>query len=43
MEIISTDIQEHNLGGQPCKFFAGNVQKAKIQDGRHKYLIRITF
>ena len=46
MEIISTDIQEHNLGGQtdrqtdryfidrclggqPCKFFAGNAQKAK--------------
>ena len=29
MEIISTDIQEHNLGGQHCKFFAGNAQKAK--------------
>ena len=34
-------------GTQPrwttLQFFAGNAQKAKIQDGRHKYLIRITF
>ena len=44
MEIIlDTDIQEHNLDGQPRNFFAGNAQKAKIQDGRHKYLMRITF
>ena len=43
MEIISTYIQEHSLGGQPYKPFAGNAQKAKIQDGRHKYLIHITF
>ena len=43
MEIISTDIQKHNLGGQPRNFFAGDAQKAKIQDGRHKYLMRITF
>ena len=35
MEIISTYIQEHNLGGQPSTFFAGNAQNAKIQDGRH--------
>ena len=43
MEIISTDIQEHNLGGQPCNFFAGNAQKAKIQDAHHKYMMHITF
>ena len=30
MEIISTYIQEHNQGGQPCKAFAGNAQKVKI-------------
>ena len=42
-EIISTYIQEHNLGGQPCQFIAGKAQKAKIQDGRHQYLIHITF
>ena len=25
-------LYEHNPGGQPCKYFAGNLQKAKIQD-----------
>ena len=43
VEIISTYTHEHNLGGQPCKYFAGNVQKAKIQNGRHKCLVYITF
>ena len=43
MEIISTDIQKHNLGVQPCNFFVGNAQKNKIQDGRHKYLMHIIF
>ena len=38
MEIICTYIQEHNLGGQPCNFFAGNAQNTKNQDGRHKYV-----
>ena len=28
MEITCTYIQESNLGGQPCNFFAGNAQKA---------------
>ena len=41
--IISTYTQEHNLDRQPCKSFAGNAQKAKIQDGRHKCLVYITF
>ena len=35
------------LGTQPrwttLPFFAGNAQKAKIQDGRHKCLVHITF
>ena len=33
------NIQEHNLGGQPCTIFEGNKQKAKIKDGHHKCLI----
>ena len=43
VEIISTCTHEHNLGGQPCKYFAGNALEAKIQDGRHKCLVYITF
>ena len=43
MEIISTYIQEHNLGGRPCHCLAGSAQQAKIEDGRHKYIIHITF
>ena len=35
------------LGTQPrwttLPFFSGNAQKAKIQDGRHKCLVHITF
>ena len=36
MEIISTYIKEHNPGGKHCL-------QGKIQDGRDKYLIHITF
>ena len=43
MEIISTHTHEINLDGQPCNFFAGSAKKAKIQDGRHKYRVYITF
>ena len=41
MEITSRYIyiQEHSLGGKLCIFFAGRAQRAKIQDGRHKYLV----
>ena len=43
VEIISTYTHKHNLGEQPCKKFAGNAQKAKIQDGRHTLFVYITF
>ena len=43
MEIVSTYTHEHNQGGQPCNFFAGNAQKEKIQDDRHTFLVYITF
>ena len=43
MEIISTYTHEHNLGGQPCKYFVGNAKRAKIQDDHHKCLVYINF
>ena len=36
-------LYEHNPGGDPCKYFAGNAQKAKIQDFGHKCLVYRTF
>ena len=30
VEIISTYTHKHNLGEQPCKYFAGYAQKAKV-------------
>ena len=42
MEIISTYINEHNLGEKPCNVLAQDANKTKIQDGRYKYIIHIT-
>ena len=42
VEIISTYTHKHNLGEQPRKYFAGNAQKTKVQDGRHTFFVYIT-